>query len=662
MNEFHRFAGAVRRQFDEMAQTPLFEAGIDGDSLWSHYLASFPAGSNPIFRERTEHDCSCCRSFIRSVGAVVAIQNGAVTSIWDVAGLPEPYQRVADAMAARVKQHAIHDIFLTTFQKHGQEVSHEHKAGGPVLTWNHFFAAVPRKFVSSDVDAARGNARTTHDMLLRAVNELKTSALADVAALIADGNLYRGQELLRSVSDFATLQAECLAAKPEDRATVAWTKINHPVARFRNTVIGTLVEDLSAGMDIEDAVRRFEPKVAPQNYKRPKALITAGMVKAAMETIKELGIEASLERRHARLSDVSVANVLFVDNAVRGKMKGGIEGLLMDQVRPQAFDPSKAVPIGIESFVSTVLPKTKAVQVYLEGRLLRNFVSVTAPVHADAPPVFKWGNGFGWSYDGNAADSIKDKVKRAGGQVEGVAMRVSLAWHNYDDLDIHVIEPGGNHIYFGNRSDKLDVDMNVGPTTREPVENVRWVSAPRDGVYTVFVHNFTKRESIDVGFAVEIEGSNGLTTLTYQKALASREERQVCGIVMDRGRMTIDPRPGFALGTPSIDHWGLKTQTLVRADSIVLSPNHWDQPVGNKHWFFILDGCRNPLPTRWIYNEFLTSRLDQHRKVFEILGDKTKCQVADEQLSGVGFSAGRGDQVTVVAMGPDLRKTYSIQF
>lgn len=31
-----------------------------------------PAGTNPIFRERTEHDCSCCRNFVKNLGNVVA--------------------------------------------------------------------------------------------------------------------------------------------------------------------------------------------------------------------------------------------------------------------------------------------------------------------------------------------------------------------------------------------------------------------------------------------------------------------------------------------------------------------------------------------------------------------------------------------------------------
>lgn len=92
----------------------------------------------------------------------------------------------------------------------------------------------------------------------------------------------------------------------------------------------------------------------------------------------------------------------------------------------------------------------------------------------------------------------------------------------------------------------------------------------------------------------------------------------------------------------------------------MLSPNYWENAgsMGNKHWFFILDQCINPNPVRGIYNEFLLGSLEPHRKVFEVLGSKTKCQPTDNQLSGIGFSSTRGDTVTAIADG----RTFEIQF
>jgi dTDP-4-dehydrorhamnose 3,5-epimerase-like enzyme len=70
-----------------------------------------------------------------------------------------------------------------------------------------------------------------------------------------------------------------------------------------------------------------------------------------------------------------------------------------------------------------------------------------------------------------------------------------------------------------------------------------------------------------------------------------------------------------------------------------MSPNHWDgQPVGNKHYFFMIDGCQNNGTARGFFNEFLKEELNQHRKVLEMVGSKMKIS-GDEQLSGLGFSS-----------------------
>ena len=670
LDGFSVFASAVRRRFDELAQEPLFVVDSDRDAIWDRYLASFPVGSNPIFRKRTEHDCSCCRSFIRGIGNVVAIQNGAIATIWDLNGLPDHFQVVADAMATYVRLLAMRDVFMTKFSHYGNAVTRE-LIDGRAHEWSHFSADCPSRFVSSACNEKRGEARTTHAVLMRGFLELKPDAIATVVDLIANNSLYRGEEHQRAVLGFQQIQSRFLAiADDAGRSLLAWSLINSPVARFRNTVIGTLAQDLSDSVDLEKAVRSFEQKVAPQNYKRSSALITKSMVESAMKTIQELGLEDALERRHARLSDVSVNSVLFVDSAVRDRLKGGIKDLLMEEVRPAKFDPSKAEEISIDDFVRSVLPKSRSISLYLDNRLAPNFVSMTAPAHADSSSLFRWGNDFAWSYEGNVADSIRDRVKKAGGMVKGVAMRVSLAWNNTDDLDLHIHEPDGNHIWFGDKGlpsvsrGYLDVDMNVKGETREPVENVRWERKPRDGVYRVSVNSFTRREAVDVGFSVEIENLGVVNEFRYDRAVSGQETRSVVNMTMRDGAISsIDVGPNIITGAASQGIWGLNTLDLARVNSIVLSPNHWDEPgIGNKHWFFILEGCKNPLPTRGIYNEFLHSRLEKHRKVFEVLGDKTKCPIVDEQMSGVGFSSTSRSKVSVIAIGPKLNRSYTIVF
>lgn len=671
VDQFGKFAAAVRKQFEEMAKGPLFVVNSDRDVIWETYLKSFPEGSNPKFRERTEHDCSCCRHFIRDIGNIVAIKSGKLISVWDVEGLPPHYQAVADAMSEYVKSLEVDNVYLTTERRHGTSSNVEITDTG-TLTWSHFAVVVPPAFVSPLAVERQGEARTTYGVLYRGLTELKPEALATVAGLIEENAIYRGQEFKTQVAEFQRLQTAFLKVKKEnERKLFAWTMLDSPFARFRNTVIGTLVQDLSEGVEEERAVKAYESKVAPTNYKRPTALITKGMVEQAMTTIKELDLESALERRHARLSDVSVNSVLFVDNSVKGKMKGGIESLLHEEVKPVAFDPKKAEEISMDEFITTVLPKSKSVSLYLGNELLNNFVSLTAPVHPDSKRLFKWDNDFAWSYDGNVADTIKEKVKRAGGRVENVNMRVSLAWHNYDDLDLHVEEPISkvrwNHIYYGNMSGKLDVDANrgggrPGNGTREPVENVRWVERLVDGEYRIWVNQYARMESRDVGFEAEIEYEGQLIQLKCAKSPVSNQE--VGTIIVKNGKVVkFDMAKGMEGGSISQEKWGIKTLEPIKVNSIVISPNYWDEnQVGNKHWFFLLDGCKNPNPTRGIYNEFLHSRLEKHRKVFEVLGEKTKVPFADEQLSGVGFSSTRKDRVVVLAVGPRFNKAYTIAF
>ncbi len=66
MSDFTPFGSAVHAAFntilakDNASKENVFVVDVTGDELWDHYLASFPEGANPMFRERTEHDCSCC--------------------------------------------------------------------------------------------------------------------------------------------------------------------------------------------------------------------------------------------------------------------------------------------------------------------------------------------------------------------------------------------------------------------------------------------------------------------------------------------------------------------------------------------------------------------------------------------------------------------------
>ncbi len=107
---FTQFKQAVQRQFNEMQNHgTIYRSNIDKDYLWNLYLKSFPEGSNPIFRERTKHDCQCCKSFIRNAGTMLSICNNKLISIWDIQ-IGGIYQIVADELSKAVKKASIQSV------------------------------------------------------------------------------------------------------------------------------------------------------------------------------------------------------------------------------------------------------------------------------------------------------------------------------------------------------------------------------------------------------------------------------------------------------------------------------------------------------------------------------------------------------------------------
>ena len=64
---FVNFRDAIRKNFEEMSKNSsrMFEVEIDKEKIWDIYLSSFSSAANPIYRVRTEHDCTCCRRNIR---------------------------------------------------------------------------------------------------------------------------------------------------------------------------------------------------------------------------------------------------------------------------------------------------------------------------------------------------------------------------------------------------------------------------------------------------------------------------------------------------------------------------------------------------------------------------------------------------------------------
>lgn len=646
---FTDFQSALSKHFKAMSAHRLFITDADGDALWDTYLGSFPAGSNPIYKKRTEHDCSCCRHFIKQIGGVVNIIDGAVVTLWDFQ-VEGPYQKVADAMAAYVRSHSIRNVYLHSESIVGSANSRQLLEDKSVKTWNHFFVNLPKEVVPKKdmLGIARGAATTIHDVMKRALNEITGEAIQTTLDLIAQNSLYRGEEHKFAVEEFGKLRAPFSRLTSDAaRDLFVWehqNSVHESVAWIRNSVIGTLLVDLSEGKDLENAVWSYESKVAPTNYKRPTALVTKAMIAQAQKKVEELDLTTALERRYANIDDITINNLLFADRAVKREMN--VFDALSASRPVDLKKLGKVEEVTISDFIKNILPTAQSLEVMFENRHAGNLVSLIAPVDSTARQLFKWPNGFSWSYTGDLADSIKERVKAAGGSVTG-DFRASLAWYNFDDLDLHLIGPRRMRIGYQSKIDHLskgtlDVDMNAGfATTRSAVENITFPSRSRmaEGKYNLYVNQYCQREKKDVGFEVEVEFDGTVYSFAWPDAVGQGKNVAVCDFEYTH-------KDGFKITTAltakvaSKTIWGLPTQTFHQVRVVTLSPNHWDDyGVGNKHYFFMLEGCRNEGTARGFFNEFLAESLTPHRKVLEIVGAKMQTAESEHQLSGLGFSS-----------------------
>jgi hypothetical protein len=679
---FIDFSKAITQQFANMVkgEATLYLSEVSKDTLWDTYLGSFPEGTNPIYKERTEYDCQCCRSFIRTVGGLVTIVNGELVSIWDVQ-IGGYYQVVADALSAVVKAAAIDNIFLHTEKVAGVAKNFQQILSGEILTWNHFHVNLPASVVvrGDTIGPKQSESRSTHDVFLRGLQSITTDAIDTTIDLITQNSLYRGEEHLRAVQEFQKfkLKFDKLPKRVEPGTFVVspsleqdlfvWanqTATSLAISRIRNTAIGTLLSDLSEDKDLEYAVKSFEQKVAPTNYKRTTSLVTKVMIAKAQAKIEELGLTSALERRYATLEDIKVTNVLHANRVTKKAMNvfETLSSAVPEKVKN--FDKVEEVPIA--KFLSDILPKAESISVMFENRHAGNLVSLIAPVDPTAHGLFKWSNNFSWSYAGEVADSMRDRVAQLGGRVDG-ALRFTHAWNhpevgrNASLMDLHVFMPGssahregchdsypsGRRVGWNHRNDNLsggtqDVDHTAAAAEGFiPVENISFPSLGRmpEGKYVFKIHNWEHRSPTNSGFKAEIEFGGQIFYYNHPQPMKQKEWVTLAEVTLRNGVFTIEHK--LASSQSSMSKWNLNSQTFQKVNVVMLSPNHWDGQlgIGNRHYFFMLDGCHNEEKARGFYNEFLSAELEPHRKTMEMVGSKMRTEQSDRQLSGLGFSS-----------------------
>ena len=86
-------------------------------------------------------------------------------------------------------------------------------------------------------------------------------------------------------------------------------------------------------------------------------------------------------------------------------------------------------------------------------------------------------------------------------------LQINLTWNSDADLDLHLFEPDGTHIFFGNTMSaaggELDLDANVG-CGNVGVENIFYNQVPPVGQFRVAVDNFSACSQVTSEYVVTV--------------------------------------------------------------------------------------------------------------------------------------------------------------
>lgn len=377
-DKYEEFEQAVKASMESIyGESPLFKT--DAEGLFDLYLANLPED------KRQHYNCHACKHFIERYGGLVTIthQGAALPVMW-TGTFPPLFRAAVQAICDQIGQAKVTGVFLSKDKILGTPVTGE---------WTHLHAENPKPFQERLHKAGEVMAEKRSDFILlkQSLLEYPPEVVTQATNLLSAEALYRSEKVL-GVAKWLVGVHMAWQSQPNKKLAdnVLWRAVAQAPPGYchvKNTMIGTLLDDIIAGLSVEDVMRRFAAKMHPLQYQRPQAAPTAGNIARAEEIVAKLGIEKSLVRRFARLDEIQT--LWRPEEAQPEPEKPGV----FSHITPKGETLHKELeapeqPITWRKFLETVLPNAKSIE--LLAPTIGNYTAILTAEHLDAPPIIQW--------------------------------------------------------------------------------------------------------------------------------------------------------------------------------------------------------------------------------------------------------------------------------
>jgi len=343
--------------------------------------------------------------------------------------VPEMFRPSVEAMRRAIENAKVSGVFLSKEKLLGTPITGE---------WTHMHAILPRAFQERLHTAHEVMAEKKADFILlkTSMNEYPIEALNQALLLLRADALYRSEKVLGVAEWFHELHSACQSQKNGKlRDGLIWRAVALAppgYCHMKNTMIGTLLDDIVSGMSLEDVGRRFAAKMHPLQYQRPQAAPSEGSIKRAEEIVAKLGIERSLVRRFARLDEVQA---VWRPIDCLPEQTAGVFSHLVPKGKAEIRTDAPQVTITWKKFAETVLPDAMSMELAVPSR--GNFMAMLTAEHMDAPPIIQWDspdhrNPFSWYLYSGGSFASNWGISPGWCKVAGICLRPSGWQEGYD--------------------------------------------------------------------------------------------------------------------------------------------------------------------------------------------------------------------------------------